>query len=271
MNEARSNSVALPRVKIVAITNDTVATFASLAYSMKSEPLSRVAMGLIVGTGCNATIPMKLEALNPSKRNYYLLSNELRPREDEVVINTEWTINGAAGPLRDLDLITRWDIMLDKATDAPGFQPFEYVVAGRYLGELVRLVLADWFKCGLGIIEASLPHLLGQRNALTTAFLATIVAPAEDPSVLATYLNSNLESAAVGNRTWTAEFSEALHRIAKVVEGRSAAMIAAAVVGLLASTWELSLDGIEDDNPLVSSKTAPQSWTLNLLLHTLAA
>ena len=134
-------------------------------------------------------------------------------REDEVVINTEWTINGAAGPLQDLDLITRWDIMLDEATDAPGFQPFEYMVVGRYLGEPVRLVLVDWFTCGRGIIEASLPHLLGQRNALTTAFLATIVAPAEDPSVLTTYLNSNLESAAVGNWTWTAEFLEALHEL----------------------------------------------------------
>ncbi|MCJ1301697.1 hypothetical protein MMC08_004498 [Hypocenomyce scalaris] len=103
--------------------------------------------------------------------------------------------------------------MLDEATDAPGFQPFEYMVVGRYLGEPVRLVLVDWFTCGRGIIEASLPHLLGQRNALTTAFLATIVAPAEDPSVLTTYLNSNLESAAVGNWTWTAEFLEALHEL----------------------------------------------------------
>lgn len=40
-----------PRLKIAAIANDTVATLASLAYTVKSIPNSRVAMGLIVGTG----------------------------------------------------------------------------------------------------------------------------------------------------------------------------------------------------------------------------
>ena len=45
------NSVSLPRLKIAAIANDTVATLASLAYTVKSIPNSRVAMGLIVGTG----------------------------------------------------------------------------------------------------------------------------------------------------------------------------------------------------------------------------
>ncbi len=42
---------SLPRLKIAAIANDTVATLASLAYTVKSIPNSRVAMGLIVGTG----------------------------------------------------------------------------------------------------------------------------------------------------------------------------------------------------------------------------
>lgn len=41
----------LPRLRIAAIANDTVATLASLAYTVKSIPNSRVAMGLIVGTG----------------------------------------------------------------------------------------------------------------------------------------------------------------------------------------------------------------------------
>jgi len=40
-----------PRLKIAAIANDTVATLASLAYTVKSIPNSRVTMGLIVGTG----------------------------------------------------------------------------------------------------------------------------------------------------------------------------------------------------------------------------
>ena len=39
----------LPKLRIAAITNDTVATFFSLAYAVKMRPNSRVAMGLIVG------------------------------------------------------------------------------------------------------------------------------------------------------------------------------------------------------------------------------
>lgn len=257
VNGQRNKSVALPRVKIAAITNDTVATLASLAYSVRSEPLSRVAMGLIVGTGCNATIPMKLEALHPSKRISRSLSKKSRPSEDEVIINTEWTINGAAGPLRDLDLVTKWDMMLDKATDAPGFQPFEYMVAGRYLGELVRLVFVDWLTRGRGVIGASLPTLLSRRNALTTTFLATVVAPAEDASQLAVVFNSNPESAGHGNWRWTTEFSGAIQRITRAVERRSAAMIASAVVGLLISTGELGLHGDEEHSSFAAEKDYP--------------
>lgn len=47
----RRKMTGLPRIKIAAIANDTVATLASLAYTVKSIPNSRVAMGLIVGTG----------------------------------------------------------------------------------------------------------------------------------------------------------------------------------------------------------------------------
>ena len=60
----------LPKLKIAAITNDTVATLASLAYAVKSLPNSRVAMGIIVGTGCNATIPMNLNMLHESKAKH---------------------------------------------------------------------------------------------------------------------------------------------------------------------------------------------------------
>ena len=256
----------LPRVKIAAITNDTVATLASLAYSVKSEPLSRVTMGLIVGTGCNATIPMKSEALHPSKRTFHSPSKKPRPTKDEVIINTEWTINGAAGPLRDLDLITRWDMVLDKATDAPGFQPFEYMVAGRYLGELVRLVFVDWLTRGRGVFGASLPPLLGRRNALTTTFLATIVARAEDAGQLTRILNSNPESAGPGNWTWTAETSGAIQRITRAVERRSAAMIAAAVIGLLTCTGELSLNDDDGDCPFVAEPDKPPNSRSELVV-----
>ena len=268
VNGERSKLLPLPRVKIAAITNDTVATLASLAYSVKSEPLSRVAMGLIVGTGCNATIPMKSKTLHPSKRTLHSPSKISRLIHDEVIINTEWTINGAAGPLQDLDLITRWDMLLDKATDAPGFQPFEYMVAGRYLGELIRLVFVDWLTRGRGVIGA-LPTLLDRRNALTTTFVASIISPVEDAEQLAAILNSKPESTGPSNWTWTADFSGAIHRITRVVARRSTAMIAAAIIGLLTCTGELSLnDDDGDKSPAAEQDSHPHLDTELLVAYT---
>ncbi len=46
-----------------------------------------------------------------------------------IVVNIEWTINGAAPPLRKLGFINTWDIEPDRNCETPGFQPFEYVQA----------------------------------------------------------------------------------------------------------------------------------------------
>jgi hexokinase len=129
----------LPRLKIAAITNDTIATLASLAYSVKSLPNSRVVAGVIVGTGCNATIPMKFSELGEAKAQSIKARN---PDAVETVVNTEITIAGACGPLDPYT--TKWDRQLDEACARPGFQPLEYMTGGRYVGELVRLIFFDY-------------------------------------------------------------------------------------------------------------------------------
>src|ERR1700761_6346717 len=108
----------LPRLKITAITNDTIATLASLAYSVKSLPNSRVVAGIIVGTGVNATIPMKFHTLGETKVESIKTN---KPSATETVVNTEITIAGACGPL--LSITTEWDRELDKHCARPGFQP----------------------------------------------------------------------------------------------------------------------------------------------------
>lgn len=129
----------LPKIRVAAITNDTVATFVSLAYAVKTAPNSRVAMGLIVGTGTNATVPMRPNDLHPEKQSQLHDPSAT----DTVIINTEWTIRGTDEPLEALGIKTMWDRTLDENSDAPGFQPFEYMTSGRYLGEIVRLAFVD--------------------------------------------------------------------------------------------------------------------------------
>ncbi|KAF2649228.1 actin-like ATPase domain-containing protein [Lophiostoma macrostomum CBS 122681] len=225
----------LPRIRIAAITNDTVATFASLAYAVKAAPNSRVAMGLIVGTGTNATVPMKIEDLHPSKRKALADPDNV----ETVVINTEWTIRGTDKPLIDLSIKTKWDLALDQASDAPGFQPFEYMTAGRYLGEIVRLVFVDIVSKDLG--DAQVPPSLTTRNALPTRFLSEVVARA-DEETLAAQLNQKYAAISSPTDFWTPARVKLLRDVAFAVQQRSSALIAAACVGLLHCVRDIRIE-----------------------------
>jgi hexokinase len=251
----RRKLFALPKLKIQAITNDTVATLASLAYAVKSLPNSRVAMGIIVGTGCNATIPMKLSELHESKAKSV---NGMEPSAVETIVNTEWTISGAAPPLRELNITTKWDEELDKACARPGFQPFEYMTGGRYIGELIRLILFDYLTNIAGLSKRILPANLIQEYALTTTYISDNVARARSDQDLAKELNRSLPTPESSDWRWDARTAGAFRRIARAVQRRSAGLIAAAVIGLLACCREIELK--EDSNSNTpETASSPQS------------
>jgi hexokinase len=224
---------SLPRIRVAAITNDTVATFASLAYAVKAAPNSRVAMGLIVGTGTNATVPMKLEKMHPAKRKDLANPDAV----ETVVINTEWTIRGTDRPLIEMKIKTPWDLTLDANSDAPGFQPFEYMTSGRYLGEIVRLAYLDITPTA---VKDEIPSTLQVRNALPTRFLSEIVARLDEGEV-----KKELEQRYPSTSTtayWTSSRVETIRSIAHAVQQRSSALIAAACVGLLDCVHDIDLD-----------------------------
>ena len=181
---------------------------------------------------------MKLKDIHPSKQSS---ATPYKKQDPEVVINTEWTINGAAKPLNDLGLFTVWDKALDRTCDAPGFQPFEYMTAGRYLGELVRIIVLLWCTEMVGYNFEDLPEALRTRNQLSTTFLATVVAPAEDPILLAATLDEALPAPKNSRWRWGLESAKMVMQAAQAVQLRSAALIAAATVGLMACAGELSL------------------------------
>lgn len=257
----RRRGFALPKLKIAAITNDTVATLASLAYSVKSLPNSRVGMGIIVGTGCNATIPMKLADLHESKAKHV---SDRDPNAVETVVNTEWTINGAAPPLHEQNITTRWDTQLDEACARPGFQPFEYMTGGRYIGELVRLVLFDYLTNHLGLTKRSLPANLVQEYALTTSFISHVVARGRSAKAVADELAEKLPPPECSDWSWDARTAGVFQKIARAVQTRSAGLIAAAVVGLLSSTREIQLNVDSASNP-----TPPPETTSNIIVPSL--
>lgn len=109
----------LPRIKLVAIANDAVATLISLSYTTRQRPNSKAVVGLIMGTGCNMSVPMKPEQLHPDKVAFAANGQSI----DEIVVNTECTLSGVGPTLRGHGLFTSWDERQDAALPTPGFQP----------------------------------------------------------------------------------------------------------------------------------------------------
>ncbi|GKT45278.1 hexokinase-1 [Colletotrichum spaethianum] len=229
----------LPPIRIAAISNDSVSTLISFIYLFNESQSRKASMGLIVGTGCNATIPLRLTAMGSNKwpTNVSTLPGE-SARLARIAVNTEWSIRGTAPPLRELHLVTPWDSALDTALVGPneiaGFQPLEYMTAGRYLGELGRLILVDYLKTELGLDELSLPKDLLVRYGLTTTFLSHFKpSDPSDPSTLLTQLETEFPTEKGASFQWTLETAVALYHIAKAIQIRAAGIVAAATVALL--------------------------------------
>ena len=246
LNSSSDHARGLPSLKIAAITNDAVATMISLKYSMKSKLGTKVAAGLIMGTGCNAATMMRLDALRPSK----ISTLDINSVGGSIVVNTEWTINGAAAPLRDLRLITYWDDILSRSVPRPGFQPFEYMTAGHYLGEIVRLILTDFITNQVNIPREDLPLSLSRSFALSTEYLSRVITMTADPTVLATILNADQAWIFQKGWAWTEDLAKMFKMIERAVLQRSAALIAAANTALLASTGDLEFNEtvLDDEN-----------------------
>lgn len=68
---------------------------------------------------------------------------------------------------------TRWDKALNTSHPLPDYQPLEYLIAGRYMGEIVRLILVE-ATAAAGLFGGLLPPSLVNRYSLDTSTLAAI-------------------------------------------------------------------------------------------------
>ncbi|KAK8080614.1 hypothetical protein PG997_008432 [Apiospora hydei] len=235
----RGSERELPLIRIVAIANDAVSTLVSFVYQSQESQSRKAAMGLICGTGSNATIPLGQSMLHPSKLPKVEILNGHNPDEQRIAVNTEWSINGTAPALRSLGLISKWDEQLDAAGEVPGFQPLEYMTAGRYLGELGRLILLDYLN-NQGFAGEALPTKLQQRFGLTTTFLSHFKPP--NPSALLEKLEVEFPVTDTNSGfAWTEDMAIKIYKIAKAIEVRAAGIVAAATVGLLACAGDIPL------------------------------
>ncbi|KAL2158604.1 hypothetical protein VTH06DRAFT_4086 [Thermothelomyces fergusii] len=178
----------LPPARVAAIANGAVAILVSFIDQFPSQLDQKAAMTLI------------------------------------AAISAEGSIRGSAPPLRQLGLSSKRDTELDGAGKVLGFQPLEYMRAGRCLGELAPNYARD--------------------SASLRPFWVTSARPGSMKGPMLQQLEKEF-SPENASFCWTTELANVLYRIAKAIELRAAAIVAASIVGLLRCAQALPRPGLE--------------------------
>lgn len=146
-------------VEMRAIVNDGTATLLSQAYR---DPTTR--MSLILGTGTNAGVYLPVGALGSGK--FGDRPNTWFEAADHVLVNTELSMVGKC-----CLPVTKWDDWLNAKHPLPDFQPLEYLITGRYLGEIVRLILIEAIESA-GLFGGTIPDHMDAAYTFDSRILA---------------------------------------------------------------------------------------------------
>lgn len=145
-------------MEIVAVVNDTTGTLIASAYQ---DP--EIKIGSIFSTGVNAAYMERFKAI-PKIRSHNL------PDDTEIAINTEY---GAFDNDKKVLPRTRFDDQIDQESVRPGQQLYEKMVAGLYVGELLRCVFLELHHRGL-LFRGRDITAVQEKSGLDSAFMSTV-------------------------------------------------------------------------------------------------
>lgn len=224
-------------IRVEAIINDGAATLLSQAYL---EPTT--SMGLIVGTGTNAAV--YLPTLSVGKSKFGSRHASWFTRAERVIVNTECSMFGGGILPR-----TSWDEMLNNNHTLPDFQPLEYMITGRYLGELMRLITLDAVEL-TGMFNGMIPAEMVEPYSLDTAILAQL----EEDTSRDMSDSAQLVTQAFGLLTPPTKSELAFLRlVAQSISRRASAYLAVAVHAM----WSLQKDmAMGTETPNGTAKTS---------------
>ncbi|KAI5466112.1 hexokinase [Mariannaea sp. PMI_226] len=198
-------------IKLAALINDTTGTLIASAYTDED-----MKMGCIFGTGCNAAY---METCGDIPKIAHLNL----PPDTPMAINCEW---GAFDNEHKVLPRTAYDIAIDRDSPRPGQQAFEKMIAGLYLGEIFRLVLADLAETKR-IFEGQDYSLLKKPYSLDASFLSFIEEdPFENLQETHDLISSKLKLAS------TRPELELIRRLAELIGTRSARLSACGVAAI---------------------------------------
>jgi hexokinase len=215
-------------VQLSALINDTTGTLVASHYV---NPRTRV--GCIFGTGCNA-------AYYDTVGNIPKILDRLPA---DIHANTSMAINCEYGAFDNEHVAlprTSYDVVIDENSPRPNQQAFEKMIAGYYLGEILRLVLVDLHDQGF-VFERKDITKLRKEYLLDTSFLSKIE---EDP-----FENLNdvemLFLEELGLETTEPE-RKLIRRLAELIGTRAARLSACGVAAIAKKTGWTSFDAAAD-------------------------
>ncbi|KAL5478628.1 HXK1_3 [Sanghuangporus weigelae] len=149
-------------IKMTALINDTTGTLIASHYV---NPRTKIAV--IFGTGCNAAYMEKVSEI--TKIHEIGLNKSETGPYSEMAINCEW--GAFDSHLHEHLPRTKYDQIVDETSNKPGEQAFEKLISGRYLGEILRLVICELIDEGVLFLGQN-TYKLEKPYCFDTAFLS---------------------------------------------------------------------------------------------------
>ncbi|XP_053148776.1 hexokinase-3 isoform X2 [Hemicordylus capensis] len=134
------------QIEVIAVVSDTVGTMMS-CYNEKNP----CAAGLVIDAGTNCCYMEEAQYIVGVKEN-----------EGRMCMNTEWGFFGNAGELDDL--ITEFDLLMDKQSMNPGENRFDKLIGSLYVSDTIRCCLARLAEKGELFNGVLTPNLLTKGN-----------------------------------------------------------------------------------------------------------
>ncbi|KAF1743732.1 hypothetical protein MXB_5698 [Myxobolus squamalis] len=193
-------------IKSYILINDTTGTLLNGAFEKKS-----CKVGVINGTGTNACY---------LEETIHVKSWTGPQNVRRVIINTEWGAFGEHGELEDFR--TPIDDLIDASSINSGYQIFEKMVSGMYIGDIARLLIIKAGESGL-LFNRKIPRALTHYGS----FPAAMVSLSYERDVFIQKFEST-----IGYMLDSLEYLT-VSKICDVVSRRSAGLCAAGLVAIL--------------------------------------
>ncbi|XP_067879254.1 hexokinase-4 isoform X2 [Heterodontus francisci] len=148
--------------------------------------------------------------------------------EGRMCVNTEWGGFGDTGELEEFRL--EYDCVIDETSNNPGYQLFEKIIGGKYMGELTRLVLLKLVNQNL-LFNGEASQLLKTQGSFETKFLSQIESDTGDQKQIYNVLTK------LGVLPSEAD-CDIVHLACESVSTRAAHICAAGLAGVINRMWE---------------------------------